>query len=302
MENNYVLIKYYPYNLSTNRKIELQILSMGTKEEMETMKTNLLTRHGKHNYGAGYVLTVYKVGNLKMEDTIKKPRVKKDYGDPKDWEWHNEEKVEKFGKMVKESLVESFESEDIDEPIDEEEKEIYIDKLMNTKFKDDDPKYDYSNRSYLSTLSLEELEYMYNEWNDERFIDESLNESYNQDIWYGVDKDLETSLMEYQFVAKQPAKKDYNDEWYVLYKVDEDQFGTGWIRESDLNDIVEKRSWANKKDILSFLDTVDSTINEWLTMPFVNKLSDLISYFGIFNILGDTYHTIDTEEALKMIE
>ena len=37
-------------------------------------------------------------------------------------------------------------------------REAYIDSIMSNKFGDDDPKYDGSNRAFLETLSLEELQ------------------------------------------------------------------------------------------------------------------------------------------------
>ena len=51
-------------------------------------------------------------------------------------------------------------------------REAYIDSIMKNKFGDDDPKYDDSNRSFLETLSLEELENL----SDELIFEEDLED------------------------------------------------------------------------------------------------------------------------------
>jgi len=75
----------------------------------------------------------------------------------------------------------------------------------------------------------------------------------------GTDADIETSLMEYGVIAKQSKYNDYPDEYFVVYKIDENHFGTGYKREKDINDLIMGREWANEKDILSFLDYVGTS-------------------------------------------
>jgi len=50
-------------------------------------------------------------------------------------------------------------------------REAYIDSIMSNKFGDDDPKYDGSNRAFLETLSLEELQNLCTEDIDEDDLD-----------------------------------------------------------------------------------------------------------------------------------
>lgn len=45
-------------------------------------------------------------------------------------------------------------------------KDKLIDEIMNTIYKDDDPKYDYSNVQYLKTLSIEKLQDMLDNWKE----------------------------------------------------------------------------------------------------------------------------------------
>lgn len=122
-----------------------------------------------------------------------------------------------------------------------------------------------------------------------------------KESWEGVDGDLETSLFEYGFVAKQRPDKDYSDEWFVLYNAGRDNFDTGHIRESELDNIILGKEWADEEDINSFLDFVGSDKESWLTSGFINKLSDLISYWGVENIMGSSYGGFSKEEAEKML-
>lgn len=119
-----------------------------------------------------------------------------------------------------------------------------------------------------------------------------------KDLWEGPDVCLATSLDEYGFVAKKG--EDYPDEYFVLYKT---VFGYdfGWIRESELDDIVLLEDWADEEDIDSFLSTVDSTKDEWLRLNFVSKLHNMFYYWGHQNIMGDSYEPIGRDEAFEMI-
>lgn len=140
-------------------------------------------------------------------------------------------------------------------------------------------------------------EYLLNKLNSQN-INEA-NELNNK--WEGVDADTEISLFEYGFVASQPDEKDYPDEWFVIYKIGDDKFGTGWIREAELNNIVSGNDWANEEDVQRFLSFVGQDFNSWLNLMFVNKLSDVINYWGVENIMGTEYSPMDKEEALQRI-
>jgi hypothetical protein len=119
--------------------------------------------------------------------------------------------------------------------------------------------------------------------------------------WEGTDRDLEISLMEYNFVAKQPKSRDYPDEWFVLYKINDNAFGTGWIREKELQEIVNGNEWASKEDVDSFLDYLGSDVKHFARESFTNKLSDVLSYWGYQNIMGSDYSPINKKEAFDMV-
>jgi len=121
--------------------------------------------------------------------------------------------------------------------------------------------------------------------------------------WEGVDVDIEESLFEYGFVVTKDMKEITKpDEYFVLYKINDDAFGTGYYRESELDNIVKGEEWASEKAIKGFLNfTGDNTKEEFLKSRFVDKLQCLISYWGYENILGSEYNPSNKKQALKMI-
>jgi hypothetical protein len=118
--------------------------------------------------------------------------------------------------------------------------------------------------------------------------------------YQGTDADLETSLEEYGFVAR-PITVDYDDEYFVIYKMGDNQYGSGHIRETDLDNIVRGSEWADEDDIKSLLDFVGLTKEEWFELPFTHKFSDLVSYWGTDNVIGTDYYPNDKNWAFEEI-
>ena len=118
--------------------------------------------------------------------------------------------------------------------------------------------------------------------------------------YQGTDVNLEISLEEYGFVAR-PITVDYADEYFVIYKMDDNQYGSGHIRESELDAIVNGTEWASEEDVNSMLETVGATKEEWFDLPFTSKFSDLVSYWGTENIMGTDYYPNDKNWAFEEI-
>lgn len=120
--------------------------------------------------------------------------------------------------------------------------------------------------------------------------------------WVGSDINLETSLFEYGFVARQPKNKDYPDEWFILFQVGSgDEFDTGWKREEDLNDLMLGKDWMDENDIQQILDSTGDNIEEWLRSSFLMKLDDLVGYYGWDNIMGTSYNWMSKNEAIGLL-
>ena len=120
--------------------------------------------------------------------------------------------------------------------------------------------------------------------------------------WHGVDRDIHTSLLEYNFILTHdmPDCKE-KDEWFVLYRIGKNAFGWSYIREHELDAIIKGEEWAHQKDIEGFLSFVGSSKTDWLNYNVVTKLSDLISYWGFDNILGTEYDPMNVKAALRLI-
>jgi hypothetical protein len=117
--------------------------------------------------------------------------------------------------------------------------------------------------------------------------------------FYGTDADNETSLLEYGLLVYSDEHEDGSGTHFAVYRIGGNLFGTGHISESDLDNIINGKEWADEKDINSFLSFVGMTREEWLMLPLVMKLSDLISYWGYENIMGTDYSPITEEEAIE---
>ena len=113
--------------------------------------------------------------------------------------------------------------------------------------------------------------------------------------WVGTDCDIETSLFEYGIIICKNPHCDTIDEYYYIYKIDSDNFSTGYIQESEINNLMLEDNWLETSDVLSFTGV---SLEEWINQPLIHKLSDLISYYGYENILGSEYYP-NNKEWLK---
>lgn len=113
-------------------------------------------------------------------------------------------------------------------------------------------------------------------------------------IFEGTDVNLETSLMEYGLLVSKETDKD--GQHACLYKHAYDgTFDVGYLSDKEVNDFLNE-SWFNKE---SFLSYVGMTECDWINMRFVNKVSDLLSYYGYENIFGSSYGILfSTDEAI----
>ena len=100
-------------------------------------------------------------------------------------------------------------------------------------------------------------------------------------IFVGTDANLETSLMEYGLLVSKEIDKD--GQYACLYKhAFEGMFDIGYLSDSQVNNFLSE-SWFDKK---SFLTWNGMSECDWINMRFVNKLSDLLNYYGYENIFG----------------
>jgi len=113
--------------------------------------------------------------------------------------------------------------------------------------------------------------------------------------YHGIDVSLDISLFEYGLICKKYTV-DYPDEYRIVCGVECDEQGNYnlfdyfYIQESYLDNLVKGEEWISIKDIDQFFETVDSNLKDWLGLPFIIKLHNLVGYFGWMDILGSVYY------------
>lgn len=116
----------------------------------------------------------------------------------------------------------------------------------------------------------------------------------NKDLKFtGMGVDLETSLIEYGFVCTNEAKDcDHEKEYFIIYRLNDGLFGTGYREESDLNDSFKEL--GSEQPFLDHCDYGDA--QEFYDDSFVNKLNNLFSYYGEIDIMGIDYSPSEKEK------
>jgi hypothetical protein len=103
--------------------------------------------------------------------------------------------------------------------------------------------------------------------------------------FFGTDASLEISMDEYQLAIKQCVSSVDSlptDNYIALYKNSQNE----WECNQETDECFMEpfyESWFEKEAFLSF---VGSTETDWLTLPLIIKLSDMISFYGTQNIMG----------------
>ena len=115
--------------------------------------------------------------------------------------------------------------------------------------------------------------------------------------FHGVDASNEISLLEYGLLLSNKPHEDNSGSYFAVYKVSDNCFDWGHLYPNEINGLIEGKEWANNKDIESFLSFVGQTKKEWLTNTLINKISDLIQYWGAENICGTSHNTMTEQEA-----
>ena len=120
--------------------------------------------------------------------------------------------------------------------------------------------------------------------------------------WEGTDSDLEISLFEQGLICRpNPVFGDPND-WLCLYQISEDEYDIGHSDEVFISKLLKGEEWAKDSDIEGFLSFVgEETTEGFLELPFVQKLSSLLRYWGCLNIFGTYSCTMSKEEAKEYL-
>lgn len=103
--------------------------------------------------------------------------------------------------------------------------------------------------------------------------------------FFGTDASLEESMSEYNLAIKQCISAVDGlptDNYIALYKNSQNE----WECNQETDEcFMEKfhEDWFEKESFLSFVGSVET---DWLSLPLIVKLGDMISYYGTQNIMG----------------
>jgi hypothetical protein len=103
--------------------------------------------------------------------------------------------------------------------------------------------------------------------------------------FYGTDASLEISMSEYQLAIKRCISAVDglpNDNYIALYKNSQNEWECNQETEECFMEPFFE-SWFEKDSFLSFVGSVEA---DWLSLPLIVKLGDMISFYGTQNILG----------------
>ena len=103
--------------------------------------------------------------------------------------------------------------------------------------------------------------------------------------FFGCDISLEISLDEYQLAIKQCISAVDGlptDNYIALYKNSQNEWECNQETEQCFMEPFFE-SWFDKDSFLSFVGSVES---DWLSLPLIVKLDDMVSYYGTQNIMG----------------
>lgn len=117
-------------------------------------------------------------------------------------------------------------------------------------------------------------------------------------LLYGTDANKETSIFEYGLLVAPYLKDGKTDEYFCLHHIGNDRYDVSYKQESELNNLINGKDWANDRDIQSFLSFVGLDKSEWLKTQFVQKLQDCLRYWGYENVLGSSYYEGLTKEEV----
>lgn len=110
--------------------------------------------------------------------------------------------------------------------------------------------------------------------------------------WYGIDKSLEISLMEYQLLVRKTIDTVENTEFQIIYRVGPQCYFVTTMDKADIAGLINE-SWFEKESFFSFVGENEA---QFLAGNMATQLQSLLQYYGPENILGSMYHFSKLDE------
>lgn len=113
--------------------------------------------------------------------------------------------------------------------------------------------------------------------------------------FFGIGETIEASLLDYGMVMRNTR----GDEYEVYFKVMEGYYGWGTIYKSEIEDIINGKSWVPEEKVEKMLKTSGQTKETFLDMPIELQIFTIRTVLGHSNTFGKTIEVYSTEEVMN---
>ena len=120
---------------------------------------------------------------------------------------------------------------------------------------------------------------------------------YKKTDFIGLDDDLSVSLNKYGILCR----NERSDEYMCFYKKNDLYYDYAFICESELHDLLDLKSWIDKKTRKEFLEFCGQKVEDVKKLPFIHKLFSMIQFFGVADLMGTSFECLTEKEVMTMI-
>lgn len=107
------------------------------------------------------------------------------------------------------------------------------------------------------------------------------------------------SLQKYGFVCR----NEKSDQYYCLYKINDFAYDEGFIRESEIQDLLnEEETFLPKEELKNFFTKNVLNKEQFNDLTFLQKLQKIINFFGTEAVFGKQIQNLSIYECLNIIE
>jgi hypothetical protein len=119
-----------------------------------------------------------------------------------------------------------------------------------------------------------------------------------ESVFEGFDNDFKTSLHKHGFICR----NEKSDQYFCFYQTDKLKYDYGFIRESEISDLLNLNSWLDKEKRADFLKYCGQDLKNFNRLPFLHKAYSMIQFFGYEEIMGKSINSLTYMEVIDMIE
>jgi len=117
-------------------------------------------------------------------------------------------------------------------------------------------------------------------------------------LFTGFEGGYESSLKKHGLICR----NEKSDQYLCFYSIAEGLYDYSFLNESDLDDIVNLKSWVKQNVLDEFLKFCNLSKDNFLKLPFMTKLHNMMQFFGKKDIMGTPTNSLTLKEVMDMIE